>query len=137
MRLQKNAGATHTMKTYLIAAAAAIGFAGLAHAAPVTIDTTGAWNHNQVISTFGLPNSSTYGETFIAPSAESLDSFTFFLKQTTPAPIQFEAYVYAWNGTNATGPILYQSDPQATTARNVVQEFDFTTGGITLTSGDQ
>ncbi len=45
----------------------------------------------------------------------------------------------AWNnkGRKAMGPILYQSEPQATTQQNVMQAFNFAMGGINLLAGQQ
>src|SRR5215510_12798465 len=81
----------------------------IAFADPVTI-TTGA--PSLTISTFGYPNTATYGQTITAVAgATQLNSFTFHI-QPFSNPITYRAYVMAWDGTKATGPVLFQSGDQ-------------------------
>lgn len=61
------------------------------------------------IGPFGEPDAQTFGQTFLAPSDNILQSFTFFL---SPAPsLTFRAYVFSWDQLlgRATGPALYTS----------------------------
>lgn len=110
--------------------------AGSAPAATL-IDTTPAWDGSSFIFPFGLPNTATYGQTFAVGSDNVLDSYSFFVRQDTPDPILFSAYVTEWDGAKATGPILYQSGPQSTSQQNVFQQFNFLTGGVSLSTGSQ
>jgi hypothetical protein len=54
------------------------------------------------------PYDATAGQVVTAPAGiTSLRSFTLWLQD--PPAFTFQAYVYAWNGTGATGPALYES----------------------------
>lgn len=107
----------------------------LASAAPAfstafTIDTTPP---NTNIATFGYPNTATYGQTITAVAGTTqLDSFTFNIQ--TGGVITYRAYVMAWNGTNATGPILFQTGDQMATGN---QFYTYHTSGINLSAGSQ
>ena len=114
----------------------ALGTIGTAHAVTV-IDTTPSWNGGDSIGSFGRPFNATFGQTFTVGVDNVLNSFTFFLRQTTVAPVEFVAYVSQWDGIHATGPILYQSTSQSTTQPNIFQNFTFNTGGTNLVSGKQ
>lgn len=81
---------------------------------------------------FGRPDTSTYGQTFTAPTDNVLDSFSLFL---TPAgSVNFQAYLYLWDGAKATGTSLFSSNILNS---NNGPEFSFSTGGISLLSGAQ
>jgi hypothetical protein len=113
-----------------------LGMAPLAHATTIynTVQPfTGDW------SIFGEPDTSTYGQTFTVGSDHVLNSFSLFLDGTPTASFNFEAYVYAWNGAEATGPALYTSSLQtfSGTPSGNPQEFAFNVGAINLTSGNQ
>jgi hypothetical protein len=118
------------------AAFIALGTIGTAQAATL-IDTTPSWDGNSSISYFGQPNTATYGQTFTVGSDNVLDSFSFFLNQASSSALKFAAYVMQWDGSKATGPILYQSGPESTTQQNVLQQFTFNTGGTSLVSGNR
>ncbi len=76
-----------------------------------------------VISTIGAANSSispwgsvasgatpTYGQSFIDPTGYPiLQSVTFLIDNPNSAGIPFQAYIYAWNGSDITGPALFTS----------------------------
>ncbi len=85
---------------------------------------------NTTISSFGNPNTATYGETFSAPVTDTtLNSFSLFLNAGASGPLQ--GYIGTWTGTEA-GTILYTSAPVTATGSN--QQFTFNTGGLNLTS---
>jgi len=114
---------------------------GMSQAIPF-IDTTGSWNGSDYISCFGEPNTSTYGQTFTVTDSETvLNSFTFFLDDfLNPDFVDFEAYVYAWDGNKATGPALYAGTPMSTTNNGGNDGFEaitINTGGVNLISGSQ
>ncbi len=60
---------------------------------------------------WGVPSSDSYGQTLVAPNDLYLDSFTFYLgpQYSGSGAIEYQAYVYLWNGTAATGSALYTS----------------------------
>jgi hypothetical protein len=109
------------MKRHLVAASCAAA-ALLLFAAPAfagqTIGTFGSWNGSEAISTFGYPNTATYGQVITAPAgATLLTSFTFEL--AIPNTATFRAEVYAWDGSEATGPNLYESGSMTTTSSSM------------------
>jgi hypothetical protein len=102
------------------------------------IDTSTSWSGSDTIGPFGQPNTATFGQTLTVPGGDTvLDGFSFLLQQNSASAIQFAGYVMAWDGSKATGPILYQSGPQATTQWNVFEQFNFATGGLNLAAGQQ
>jgi hypothetical protein len=119
-------------------------FAAVAERAGASvIDTTPSWNGTLGVASFGgFVGSDVYGQTVTVPAGEPrLDSFTFYVRLTTPAPptgVPFRAEVYAWDAVNrrAAGAALYESGTvHATSASFVPITFD--TGGVTLVPGTQ
>lgn len=75
--------------------AALVLLGGAAAQAGTLIDTRPS--AKSAIGYFGEPDTTTYGQTFTAPSSDTrLDSFTFFLRPASGVA-RFRAYVYAWN----------------------------------------
>src|SRR6185295_2173844 len=96
-----------------------------ARASSFTI-TTNPPNIN--ISTFGYPNTATYGQTITAVAGTTqLNSFSFYIQ--TSGTITYRAYVMAWDGAKATGPILFQSLDQVTSGTGLNQ-YSYNTGGV-------
>ena len=90
---------------------------------------------SQNITYFGNPNTATYGQSFTAPGGV-LDSWTFYLGNEGGTAQNFEFFVMGWNGSEATGPVLYQSAPQtisgsqsSDTAFTVDPDIALTAGG--------
>lgn len=82
------------------------------NAQTTTVGTTGHWNGVDGDAFGGLPT--TVGQTFVAPAGvTNLKSLAFFVDDT--APMTFEAFIMAWDGTAATGPVLFQSGTLTTT----------------------
>jgi hypothetical protein len=107
-------------------------------AADTTIDTGPP---NGSFMWFGEPSEATFGQTFIAPTgASTLKSFSFFIDDgQNPDSVQFQAFVMAWDGEKAKGPILFQS-PSLTTTNNGgldgFERFNVTiNGGLPLLGG--
>lgn len=103
------------------------------------IDTTPFWNGTTYISSFGRPNTATYGQTITADnSSRRLTSFTFNVMRTSGADIPFQAYVYAWDSVNqrATGSALFGS-PVLTISANTYVAYTVPTGMLSLTPGQQ
>jgi hypothetical protein len=104
--------------------------------APATvIDTISTWNGTSSVFSFGYPDTATYGQTITAPAANVLNSFTFMMD--VPAATTFAAYVYAWDGSKATGSQLFGSGPLNTTGAAGFETMTFNTGGLALTTGQQ
>lgn len=114
--------------------------ASTAQADPFVIDTVGgsALGSGGVTNGPGSPNPATVGQTFtVAGGATRLDNFSFYIRHSV-STVNFQAYVYAWDGTKATGSQLYQSAIMITPATDTgYQQFTFDTGGIGLSSGSQ
>ncbi len=102
-----------------------------------TIDTTPYWNGTSFISSFGYPNTATYGQVVTVPSTSDavLKGFSFYVN--LPNTCTFRGYVYAWDGAKATGAALYESPTRSTTGSGNYEEVAFETGGIALTPGTQ
>lgn len=98
------------------------------------IDTTvspyvGSW------SPFSDTNTATYGQTFTAGADNVLNSFTLYLDSASNT-VDFKSYIYAWNGSRATGGALYSSGV-STFSASAITGFTFNTGGISLNAGSQ
>ena len=120
------------------AALVGLAFAGTVTAAQAATISTLA-DQSGHISLWGERDTSTYGQTFIAPSDNILTSFTFFVNDLVdPSPVGFNAYVYAWDSSlnRATGPQLFKSadmvtDPNAIGFEQIAVDVD----SVTLTEG--
>src|SRR5690348_6332695 len=110
------------MKTLLLlgcAVAAVWSLFNPGRAAASTIDTTPFWNRTDYASAVGeyqsTPDSvdtASFGQTItVGPTDTRLNSFLFFVYDYYPAPGQkpmnLAAYVMAWDGAKAVGPVLY------------------------------
>lgn len=131
------------VKSLALAFVAARGVAVITPAMATTIfNTVPAWNGSSSIEPFGSPNTASYGQTFIAPADNVLQSFTFYLEGT--AYLQLQAEVYAWTGNllggnspqQATGPALFTSAPiTVAPTSGIFAPVAVNTGGVTLTAG--
>jgi PEP-CTERM motif len=126
------------------AACVALGGVGSAQAATL-IDTTPTWSGyygwGYIGETSEIPNYAyTFGQTFTVGSDNILNDFTFYVDQYSN-PVDFGAYIMAWDGTKTTGSIIYQSGKKTTNNNNnnfgAYEQFTFNTGGTSLTSGQQ
>lgn len=118
-----------------------MGLTGVTHAASF-IDTTGSWNGIDFVHNFGEFNTATYGQTFTVAGPETvLDSFTFYLDDFLNQDfVDFQAYVYAWDGSKAFGSELYSGGALSTTNNGGLggfEAFTINTGGIDLADGLQ
>lgn len=90
-----------------------------------------------------MTDTSTYGQTFTAPTTNVLNDFTSYLgipstaQSTGSGPIQYQADVYAWDGTKATGSALFTSTHTYTLSGSGYVPVLTSTGGTTLTAGQQ
>ena len=98
------------------------------------------WDGVAAVSSWGDPNTATYGQTFTAPS-NSMTSMSFFVSDVQDDPISYSAYVYAWDGSKASGPAVFASGQLQTDGIDFggggFQQIVVPTPGATLTPGDQ
>src|SRR5581483_4764318 len=115
--------------------AAAVVAAAPPASANTVIDTRSATNGT--VSSFGLPDTSTYGETITVPPGESsIDSFVF--QMLVPTQVQFRGAIYQWDAVNshATGAPLWVGPTQSTPS-GAQNDITFTTGGVPVVAGAQ
>lgn len=128
-------------RTTLSTACAALLLAVTGVASADSIDTTGSWDGSNAVSPFGETNTATYGQTFTVGAHTSLNSFTFFVDDDlNPDFVDFQAFVYAWDGSKITGSSLFSTGALSTTNNGGADGFEaitISTGGISLTSGAQ
>ena len=104
------------------------------------IDTIPLWNGTSFISSWGVTNTATYGQTFTATASQTrLSSFTFELSQQSGTAPQYQAFVYRFDSaTNRiVGPALYTSGVVTAPTGAAFTPVTFNTGNITLTAGQQ
>jgi autotransporter-like protein len=104
------------------------------------INTLPDWDGAQFISSWGVPNTQTYGQTITATLTNSvLSSMTFQLNNQSGGPAQYQAFVYAWDATNSriTGPALFASGLLTAPSGATFQPVTISTGKVTLTPGQQ
>lgn len=101
-----------------------------------TIDTTPYWDRVQYISSFGMPDTATYGQTISMTESAILTQFSFFIK-VLPTTV-FRGHVFAWDGSKATGDPLFEGGPMSTTQDANFEEVVFDIpDGIALDEGQQ
>lgn len=88
------------------------------------IDTTSSWNGSTFISSFGVTNTATYGQTVTVATPTQLLGFTFNIGNCS-APVTFRGHVYAWNGSMATGASLYDGPTQTVPADSAYHTVSF------------
>jgi hypothetical protein len=118
------------------------GTAFLALAAPAyadNIDTIPQWNGVTFISSYGIPNTATYGQTFTPSATQSrLNSFTVEIGFAS-APIASQAFVYQWDSVNnrIVGPALFSSGTINVATGAGFAAVTVNTGSVALTPGQQ
>jgi hypothetical protein len=99
------------------------------------INTIAAWDGINYISSFGVANTATYGQTItVAANSTPLNSFSFEIGYCS-ANVTMRGAVYAWDGAKATGSALYESAPVTIVNSNSYQLVTFSPGGLTLPAG--
>jgi len=127
---------THRVSKWI--AIAALALTATSSMAYTLVDTNPAWDGTTFISSFGNPNTATYGQTITAPPGEgALTSFSFQINDQGNV-LPFQGAVYAWDAVNAraTGSALYLSAPVTTTGTNTFVRFTFTPN-VPMTPGQQ
>src|ERR1017187_4535125 len=89
-----------------------------AYAGAQTINTIPLWSGSTTIAPFGPPNTQTYGQTITVPAGLPVLQY-FSFEMNVPAAEVFRGEVYAWNGTSATGPNLFESAPMSTAGTGI------------------
>ncbi len=99
-------------KSAFAAILAGVGLTSSAFAGITTVDNLTSWNGTDAISEFGVPDTSTYGQTFVTPNATDtmLHTYEFKLHEIEGGIQDFNFYIMAWDGAKATGSVLYKSD---------------------------
>ncbi len=121
------------LKCLLFSLTVIVVFAVPAHAQ--AINTITGWNGTSFISSFGVPNTATYGQTItVAAGATPLNSFSVEIG-SCGANVTLRASVYAWDGSKATGASLFTSPAMTITNSSAYQLVTFSTGGISLPAG--
>jgi hypothetical protein len=87
--------------------------AGAAEAKNNNINTYKDWT-GSIVTPFGCPDTTTYGEVITIPSGvHHLEKFSFWMAgQASGNQMVVRGEVYAWDGTKATGSALYESEPR-------------------------
>lgn len=100
------------------------------------IDTEPSWNGTQFISSFGNPNTATYGQTVTVPlgSPGTLTRFSFQIGNCSAA-VTARAHIYAFNGSTATGSSLFSSAPFVIPSGSAFNRITVNTGNLTLPGG--
>jgi len=115
-----------------------VGASGKARAG-TTIDTMPLWNGANFISSFGVPETATYGQSITVPVGPDtvLTDFTFQIDGFSADPLTFKGYVFAWDGSKATGSALFTSPTTTVASGSGFNAVTFNTGGVQLTAGSQ
>jgi len=92
---------------------------------------TNAPADNSIFS-FGAPDTTSYGQVFLAPGDGDLNSWTFTLRAADAGA--FALVVAAWNGSYAVGPALYASAPVAGLPGSL-HDYTFGSIGLPLSTG--
>lgn len=125
-----------------LAALVALGLAAHPAQAQTTVSTVSQGTGANYESPWGVTDTSTYGQTFTAPSDNVLNDVSFYLgtRYGGSGPINYQAYVYAWDGSKATGPALFTSAVESYTPTGVGNASNLvytSTGNTILTAGQK
>ena len=104
-------------------------------AAAQTINTYPGWNGSDAISSFGYPNTATYGEAITTPGgASNVSSFSLWLTETPG--FEFQAFVSPWDNNNyaLTGSMLYLS-PVTTVSSGGLVQYTFNNVNAAVSAG--
>jgi hypothetical protein len=100
------------------------------------ITTIPSWDGETFAQSFGVPDTATYGQTInVAPGSAVISSFGFE-RGNWNATVTFRGEIYAWDGTKATGPSLFESPITTQLASSSFHLVIFNTGALTLPAGN-
>lgn len=105
-------------------------------ASATTINTTfSGWGGVTYVQSFGRPNTATYGQTLTVPTIDTeLNLFEFAVD--LPEEVTFQAHLYKWDGSKATGVSLWDSGVETPDALSGFQTFSWTPN-VVLTAADE
>lgn len=101
------------------------------------IDTFAGWNGSDNFERFGLPNTATYGQTFIAPGSNAkLQRIQFSLSDLFDGfnYLWFRFYVATWDGSKA-GTVLFASPDFKADGSSTFQSLVADVGGLPIDPG--
>ncbi|MBX9698173.1 MAG: PEP-CTERM sorting domain-containing protein [Acetobacteraceae bacterium] len=119
----------HTLRAALAGLALTLGAAATPATAAVF---TNAPSDAGTIFSFGAPDTTSYGQVFLAPGG-TLQSWTFSLDAANTGG--FKLVVADWNGSQAVGPALYESAVMNGVPGGI-QAYTFSGINLGLTAGD-
>ena len=126
-------------KAFWLGGAALLALSASANAE--NIDTTPQWNGSTFISSWGVPNTATYGQTITPTATQSrLSGFTFYLGKTGGSTVpQYQAFVYQWDAVNKkiTGPALFSSGLITAPSGAAFTPVTINTGNVVLSPSQQ
>jgi hypothetical protein len=128
---------TRPQVTVLLFLCCFLGLPALSVRADDVVGTLPYWNGTGFVGEFGEGSYSVLGQSITVPTDgnTTLHSFTLaFYEVATNYPVTYDSEVYAWNGTQAVGPQLYQSSPKTLSSAGGT-EYDTFTPNISLASG--
>lgn len=107
-----------------------------------TISTVSAWDGSSAAYSFGLPNGvahDTYGQTFTVPSGySSITDINFRVGYNFGQGLTFTGYLMAWDGSEATGSVLFTSAPATVDSSTMgLAVYDFPITNVSLTPGNK
>jgi len=103
-----------------------------------TIDTIPQWNGTSSISSWGVTDTATYGQTFTPTAAQiRLSSFTMELAQTSGTAPQYQAFVYQFANNKIVGPALFTSGVFTAPSGAAFTPVTINTGSVVLSPGQQ
>jgi len=112
------------------------------HAAQAgSLDTTSYWDGSSTIQPWGVPDTATYGQTFLAPEP-TLTDFTFYIQGDVGVNLYYKAVVMNWAGSllgggggGGTGVPLWVSPSLFFNGNGAFQAVTVTTPGVPLVVG--
>ncbi len=114
---------------------------------PAFADTTvvgnfASWDGSTAAFSFGIPYGiadDAYGQTFTVPAGYPvISSISFWVGWNFGDTVTFSGYLMAWDGTEATGPVLFQSAPTSVDSSTPgIAEIDFPIPNVTLIPGNK
>lgn len=118
----------------LLAPLAVLAFGTSAQA--TMIDTTGSWDNDHGTFPFGqAPSTASIGQTFHVAGDNALRHFSFFLDDMDgSAPVSFQLYLAAWDGSRAVAGSERLLGDGATTGASGYEQFGFDFSDVHLDS---
>jgi hypothetical protein len=120
--------------------ALALGVSLTATTPAVAIGTLPEWDGQQYEFPFGCPETNTYGQVITIPREKHfLTGFSLrWANYSATTSMVVRGELYAWDGTKASGPALWESQPQSISyVDNRFHRITFRSGAVAVTPGAQ